>query len=123
MPLPSFTSQLSLDEQLKALKDQIRQAPASAPLRVYYFQLLCVLGEWQKALEQLQLCAQLDPSCEPMARAYREAIRCEVLRAEVFAGKKKPFLMGEPAQWLACLIDALAHEGAACPGPARPRPG
>ena len=30
MPLPSFTSQLSLDEQLKALKDQIRQAPASA---------------------------------------------------------------------------------------------
>ena len=47
MPLPSFTSQLSLDEQLKALKDQIRQAPASAPLRVYYFQLLCVLGEWQ----------------------------------------------------------------------------
>lgn len=113
MPLPSFTSQLSLDEQLKALKDQIRQAPASAPLRIYYFQLLCVLGEWQKALEQLQLCAQLDPSCEPMARAYREAIRCEVLRAEVFAGKKKPFLMGEPAQWLACLIDALAHEGAA----------
>src|SRR5260370_875901 len=113
MPLPSFTSQLSLDEQLKALKDQIRQAPASVPLRVYYFQLLCVLGEWQKALEQLQLCAQLDPSCEPMARAYREAIRCEVLRAEVFAGKKKPFLMGEPAQWLACLIDALAHEGAA----------
>lgn len=113
MPLPSFTSQLPLDEQLKALKDQIRQAPASAPLRIYYFQLLCVQGEWQKALEQLQLCAQLDPQSEPMARAYREAIRCEVLRAEVFAGKKKPFLMGEPAQWLACLIDALAHEGAA----------
>ena len=49
-----------------------------------------------KALEQLQLCAQLDPSCEPMARAYREAIRCEVLRAEVFAGKKSPFSWASP---------------------------
>lgn len=111
MSLPHFNHQLPLSEQLKALKDQIRQAPASAPLRVYYFQLLCVLGDWQKALEQLQLCAQLDPANAPMARAYREAIRCEVLRTEVFAGHKRPFLMGEPAQWLACLIDALAHTG------------
>src|SRR5260221_12390136 len=100
MPLPSFTSQLSLDEQLKALKDQIRQAPASVPLRVYYFQLLCVLGEWQKALEQLQLCAQLDPSSEPMARAYREAIRCELLRAAFSPGQKNPFLVGALANRL-----------------------
>ncbi len=108
MTLPHFDSQLPLDEQLMGLKDQIRQAPASAALRIYYFQLLCVLGQWTKALEQLQLCAQLDPGCAPMARAYREAIRCEVLRSDVFAGKRKPFLMGEPPRWMACMIDALA---------------
>nr|WP_280190995.1 type VI secretion system accessory protein TagJ [Delftia sp. PS-11]KAJ8743969.1 virulence protein SciE type [Delftia sp. PS-11] len=108
MQQSSFNTQLPLNEQIKALKDQIRKAPAAAPLRIYYFQLLCVLGDWSKALEQLQLCAQLAPESAPMARAYREAIRCEVLRAEVFAGRKKPFLMGEPPRWLACMIDALA---------------
>jgi type VI secretion system protein ImpE len=61
----------------------------------------------------LHLSAHVVTGSLVLARAYREAIRCEVLRAEVFAGKKKPFLMGEPAQWLACLIDALAHEGTA----------
>jgi len=108
MQLPNFNTQLALDEQIKALKDQIRQAPSAAPLRIYYFQLLCVLGDWKKALEQLQLCAQLAPDAVPMARAYREAIRCEALRAEVFEGRHKPFLVGEPPRWLACMIDALA---------------
>jgi type VI secretion system protein ImpE len=111
MTQPTLSPQPTLDDQLKALKDQIRQAPAAAQLRVHYFQLLCVLGEWNKALEQLQLCAQLDPGCAPMARAYREAIRCEALRAEVFAGRRKPFLVGEPPRWLACMVDALALAG------------
>lgn len=105
------TPHLALSEQLQMVRDQIRQAPARAELRIYYFQLLAALGEWEKALEQLQLCAQLDPKAATMARAYRETIRCEVLRSEVFAGRKKPFLMGEPTQWLACLIDAMAHAG------------
>lgn len=98
----------ALHEQLQALRAQIRQQPGQAALRVHYFQLLCVLGEWSKALAQLQLCAQLDPKAVPMARAYREVIRCEVLRSEVFAGRRRPFLIGEPPPWLAWLLDALA---------------
>lgn len=102
---------LPLADQLAALKAQIRTAPGSVPLRVHYFQLLCVLGEWTRALEQLQLCAQLDPTAQTMARAYREVIRCEVLRQDVFAGKRRPFLIGEPAAWMAWMIDALALDG------------
>jgi type VI secretion system protein ImpE len=42
---------------------------------------------------------------------YREALRCELLRAEVFAGKRSPMVFGEPEQWLALLIESLLLEG------------
>jgi type VI secretion system protein ImpE len=42
-----------------------------------------------------------------MAQMYREAIQCERLRADVFAGKRSPLVFGEPEQWLALLIESL----------------
>lgn len=109
---PSFNPQRPLAEQLVELKNAIRAHPTKAALRTYYFQLLSVLGDWQKAVSQLQVCAQLDPSAAPMARAYREAILCEVLRSEVFAGRKNPHILGEPTPWLSYLSDALKQSAA-----------
>lgn len=110
-----FDAQRPLAEQLTELKSAIRAEPAKATLRVYYFQLLCVLGDWPKAIDQLQLCAQLDSMAAPMARAYREAILCEILRAEVFAGRKSPHILGEPSPWLGYMTDALKQSGAGHP--------
>ena len=42
-----------------------------------------------------------------MVQAYREAIRCEVLRAEIFQGKRSPLILGEPEPWLARMVEAL----------------
>jgi type VI secretion system protein ImpE len=42
-----------------------------------------------------------------MVQAYREAIRCEDLRSQVFAGKISPLIFGEPDRWLALLIQAV----------------
>jgi type VI secretion system protein ImpE len=102
-----FSHQRPLDEQLAELKEAIRSEPGKLALRVYYFQFLAVLGDWQKSLEQLQLCAQLDIKATPMAKAYREAIQCEVFREEVFAGRKIPNILGEPAPWIGWLVDAM----------------
>ncbi|MEO8652583.1 MAG: type VI secretion system accessory protein TagJ [Ramlibacter sp.] len=46
----------------------------------------------------------------PLAQMYREAIRCEMFRAEVFAGKRTPQVMGKPPQWIGLLIEALNHD-------------
>lgn len=101
-----FNPQRPLSEQITELREAIRAEPGQLALRVYYFQLLAVIGEWQKSLEQLQLCAQIDVKVTPMAKAYREAIRCEVFRKEVFAGRKAPNILGEPAPWMGWLVDA-----------------
>ena len=46
-----------------------------------------------------------------MAQMYREALRCELLRAEVFAGRRSPVIFGQPENWLALLIESLLTAG------------
>ena len=92
---------------LAALTEQVKARPADAKLRIFLFQLLCVTGEWKRAVTQLKVAAEMDAGAETMARAYREAIICETFREKVFAGEKEPLIFGEPQEWVALLIEAL----------------
>jgi type VI secretion system protein ImpE len=95
-----------LSATLAALQDQVRTDPGDAKLRIFLFQLLCIMGDWKRAITQLKLCAELDPMAIPMAQAYREGIICEVFREKVFAGEKDPLIFGEPVEWVALMIEA-----------------
>lgn len=94
------------DAALSQLQNAVRSQPADARLRVFLFQLLSVLGQWDRALNQLNVATELDASTLAMAQMYRETLRCEALRREVFAGNRAPLLFGEPEQWLALLIES-----------------
>ncbi|HZN25613.1 MAG TPA: type VI secretion system accessory protein TagJ, partial [Burkholderiales bacterium] len=96
-----------LDETLAALQQEIRKKPGDGKLRVFLFQLLAVLGQWERALAQLQVAGELDPAALPMVQTYREALRCEFLRQEIFAGKRAPMVFGDPDYWLALLLESL----------------
>lgn len=96
---------------LAQLQEQVRARPADAALRVFLFQLLCVLGQWERALNQLKVAASLDAATLPMVQVYGEAVRCEAIRTEVFAGRKSPVVFGQPEQWLALLIESLLVKG------------
>ena len=91
---------------LARLQEDVRAHPSDAKLRVFLFQLLCVLGEWDRALNQLKVASELDPIALPMAQMYGEAVRCEAIREEVFHGRKSPMVLGEPERWLAMLIES-----------------
>lgn len=96
---------------LKHLQDAIRVKPDDAKLRVFLFQLLCVLGQWDRAIVQLELCAEMDPAALAMRETYRDAIACERLRVDVFEGIRSPMLFGEPEPWIALLIESLIRAG------------
>jgi type VI secretion system protein ImpE len=96
---------------LKALSDEVRAKPSDSKHRVFMAQLLCVLGQWERALNQLTVAAELDALAVPMKQVYGEAVRCEGLRAEVFAGKRTPMVFGQPDEWLALLIESLLRQG------------
>ncbi len=94
-------------EALAELKRAVQQNPADAKYRVFLFQLLAVVGDWEKALTQLEVAGDMDPGNLAMVQAYREAIRCENNRSLVFAGESSPLIFGEPDRWIALLIESL----------------
>lgn len=96
---------------LAQLQDAVRAHPSDAKLRIFLFQLLCVLGQWSRALNQLEVAAGLDPAALPMKQTYGDAIRCEVMREQVFEGRKSPMVFGQPEQWIALLIESLLVAG------------
>jgi type VI secretion system protein ImpE len=97
-----------LDAALAALQAKVRAQPADSKLRVFLFQLLCVLGEWDRARAQLKVLSELDAGALALVHVYGSAITCEVLRREVFAGARTPLVLGEPLSWVALLLEALA---------------
>ena len=93
-------------EALETLQQQIRSNPADPKLRVFLFQLLSVMGQWERALTQLNVSAEMDPGSLLMAQVGRQAIACELLRKEVFGGKRSPLVFGKPAEWVGWMIQA-----------------
>lgn len=96
---------------LQQLTAAVRAKPADASLRVFLAQLLCVLGQWERAHTQLNVVADLDALAIPMRETVGHAIRCELMRAQVFAGKRTPMVFGQPDEWLALLIESLLQKG------------
>lgn len=92
---------------LQLLQKQVRERAADAKLRIFLFQLLCVLGQWQRAMTQLEVCGELDPGALAMVNTYREALKCETVREAVFAGQTTPIVFGQPQPWVAWLVQAL----------------
>jgi type VI secretion system protein ImpE len=98
---------------LAELQQRVRSNPAHAPDRIFLFQVLSVLGEWNRAKTQLALAAELDASLLLTSTVYSAAIEAELKRAAVFKGERNPLVLGQPQEWLAWLFQAnrLFREG------------
>ena len=94
-------------QALALLQSQVKKKPGDVKLRIFLFQLLCVLGQWPRAATQLEVCGELDAGTLAMVNTYREALKCELVRESVFAGTTTPLLLGQPQEWVARLVEAM----------------
>jgi len=94
-------------EALQLLTAEVRQNPADVRRRVFLFQLLALLGEWDRAQTQLNVVGELDSANTLMVTSYTAVLNGERARRAVFAGQRSPVIVGEPEQWLALLLQAL----------------
>ena len=97
---------------LGSLTAAVKAAPSKVDLRIFLAQVLCVLGQWERAHTQLNVIADMDPSAGPMREMVGHALRCEKIRSAVFSGRRSPMIFGEPETWLATLIESMLREGA-----------
>lgn len=96
---------------LAQLTSAVKARPADARLRVFLAQLLCVLGQWERAHTQLNVVAEMDAKTMAMREMVGHALRCELIREQVFAGKRTPMVFGQPEPWLALLVESLLQAG------------
>ncbi|WP_438820828.1 type VI secretion system accessory protein TagJ [Burkholderia metallica] len=104
-------------QSLDALKAQtieaVRQRPSDPSERWLLFQLLCIDGDWERALKQLQTWATLEPEGTTRAQLHRGLIESEMFRTEVFAGTRTPGFVDEaPPAWMDSLLQANVRLGA-----------
>lgn len=103
----------------------VRAQPQEAHARWLLFELLCVLGQWERALKQLRTWAAFSKDFDSTAHVMRGLIKAERQRLEVFAGRAQPATLAaalagtSPASegdkaldaraptWMAGLADAL----------------
>ncbi len=102
-----YLSENDLKGTLKALQEKVKINPADSRLRVFLFQLLAVMGQWQRALTQLNVVGDLDDGALALVMMYRQVLTCEAYREEVFTGKKDPVFLGDPPEWAALIVQAM----------------
>ena len=107
MQSQDFLKEGDLGGALAAAMQAVRDDPSKAENRTLLFQLLSVTGDWDRALTQLNVAGDLDSAAIPMVQTYREALGCEALREQVFAGSRSPLIFGDPEQWVALALEAL----------------
>jgi type VI secretion system protein ImpE len=100
-----------VDQALAELFAQVRSEPSEPRHRIFLFQLLCITGQWDRALTQLNVAQDLDPAAGIMGKAYQEILHCEAIRRSVFEGTRTPLIFGDPQPWIAQLIEALRLAG------------
>ena len=96
-----------VEQALAQLQNEVRNNPANFKDRVFLFQMLVVTGQWDRAMTQLNVAGELDAIALSMVQTYREALRCEVFRQQVFAGKRLPLVFGQPKEWVAHLLESF----------------
>ncbi len=97
------------EDCLRELENAVRKDPSNAKLRVSLFQVLALLGQWDRAQNQLGVAAEMDADCILMSQVCQPAILCERLRAEIFSGRRSPLLLGEPEPWMGMIVQAAVH--------------
>jgi type VI secretion system protein ImpE len=90
------------------LIEDAKKAPSDQGVRMFLFQLNCLMGDWDRARTQLRVLASLSPEAQMLAVNYNMAIDAELERAGAFSGKSPPALLVSSSPWARDLVAALA---------------
>lgn len=106
---PEANSAENLLQVLRRQEAAIRSDPVNAEHRWALVETLCLLCQWERALQQLQAWVRLEPRGGAQAQALRGLIQAEAQRVQVFSGQHPPAPVIETTPWMGLLWQALQH--------------
>ncbi len=83
-------------DSIQALAAELRNDPTNVRNRTFLFELLCFMGELDRAERQLDILSDLSKEAGMGTLIYRSAIQAERLRREMFDKKTFPQTVAEP---------------------------
>lgn len=95
----------------KDLAQALRRSPDDVQLRQFFWQLLAVFGEWDKAEQQLRTLAMAEPKAMMMGGVYNQVLGAMKTRAAVIAGTTRGTSLVGSEPWVEALLDALQVSG------------
>lgn len=107
--LSQLNKEHNLQEALSSMEALVRQEPDNGTHRWGLVEVLCLLGQWERAIKQMQTVTRLAPALQAQAQLVRGLIRAEHQRAEVFAGNLLPTPVFDRPKWMDDLARALVH--------------
>jgi type VI secretion system protein ImpE len=85
------------NEAAQVLAGELRNNPTDVKSRTFLFEILCFMGEVDRAEKQLDILSDLSKEAGMGTLIYRSAIQAERLRREMFDRKTFPHTAVEPA--------------------------
>ncbi len=89
-----------LGEARTFLVSEVKARPADPGVRTLLFQVMALLGEWDKAERQLDVLAAQDVATEIGVQTYKNILSTERQRCEVFEFKRRPSLLPSTPPYL-----------------------
>ena len=82
-----------LDDAIQAALSAVKANPGDKNMRFFLAELLCFGGDWERADRQLDSVVQQTTDANLLALLFRQLIRAEVIRDQVFAEGRAPELV------------------------------
>jgi type VI secretion system protein ImpE len=103
-----------LKEAITAALEEVRNNPTDAGRRLFLSELLCFSGELERADNQLDAVGTADAKIMPWILTFRQLIRAEQHRREVFTQGRPPEFLSRPEGAVKLLLEAAtcARQGA-----------
>lgn len=101
----------SLCEEANKIIETIKKEPVDDTHRMALANVRLLQGQYEKALQQMQVACLSNPEWVPQAQLVKMLIQCEATRQAVFEGKIQADLISPAPQWLEWMMYALKNEG------------
>jgi type VI secretion system protein ImpE len=106
-----------LQEAIDAASAEVKAQPSAVGPRAFFCELLCFVGQLERADKQLDTLSQLNPDAAVGVALFRQLLRAATHRQQCFREGRVPDFAAEPSEalkrQLAALVDLRAGDSAA----------
>lgn len=95
-----------LQEAIQAMNAEVKSHPADVDRRGFLAELLCFAGDLERADRQLDVLTEQDPKAAIGIALFRQLVRAELARRQVFAEGRVPEFLDQPSAGLRLHLEA-----------------